>query len=81
MPIQDLFNNKKMEFVTGYAETKSVKSYVFMPKNIDECLNLLDKCKIRGLEICSRGGGLSYGDIITNKDIFIFKYTCPVYNR
>ena len=30
MLIQDLFKNKQMEFVKGYAETKSVKSYVFL---------------------------------------------------
>ena len=41
---QDLFKNKQMEFVKGYAETKSVKSYVFLPRNIDECINLLENC-------------------------------------
>ena len=75
MPYQDLFENKQIEFVKGYAETKSVQSYVFFPRNIEECVNIIESCKIKGLKICSRGSGLSYGDIITNKDNVIVDLT------
>ena len=71
----DLFKNKKKELVNGYAETKFVKSYVFFPKNVNECIEIIENCKKKNLKICSRGSGLSYGDIITNNENVLLDFT------
>jgi len=71
----DLFKNKKKELVNGYAETKFVKSYVFFPKNVNECIEIIENCKKKNLKICCRGSGLSYGDIITNNENVLLDFT------
>lgn len=56
----------KWEVVRGYAETRETKSLVAYPTAIEECLELIEVCKKKGLSICPRGNGYTYGDMILN---------------
>ena len=71
----DFFQKKNLQLVRGYAETKFVKSYVFYPKDFDECSRILKDSLKKGLQICCRGSGLSYADIITHSDNVILDLT------
>jgi decaprenylphospho-beta-D-ribofuranose 2-oxidase len=58
----------KWEKVTAHAETHSTRSLVASPRSIDECREVIEFATKRGLSICPRGQGYSYGDIILNDD-------------
>ena len=52
--------------LSGYAETKFVKSYLIYPENILEIKKIFESCISKKLTICFKGSGLSYVDMITN---------------
>ncbi len=60
--------NASWQSVQGYAETQSAKSLVVYPCTVEDCQKLLEQCEQQGLQICCRGGGYSYGDMILNSD-------------
>ena len=61
-----MFTEKK--YLSGYAETKFVESYLVYPDNLLEIKKIFKSCIKKKMTICFRGAGLSYADMITNKD-------------
>ena len=62
----------KFTSVTGYTETLKALSKVIYPRNIKDCMNLINEAKKNGLTICPRGKGYTYGDMIINSNQIIF---------
>lgn len=54
------------EKVTAHAETHSTRSLVASPRSVGECKEVIEFAIKRGLSICPRGAGYSYGDVILN---------------
>ena len=63
--IEELLN---WEELSAYAETHSSRSLVAYPSSIEDCLKIMDYSKKRGLSICNRAGGYTYGDMILNNN-------------
>jgi len=61
----------KWEKVTAHAETHSTASLVASPRSVDECRGVIEFAVKRGLNICPRGQGYSYGDMILNDNHII----------
>ena len=68
--LNGLLNKKK---VSGYANTFHVNSYLFEPNNENDIFQIVDIANNKNLNICCSGSGLSYADLITNKDNIIVK--------
>ena len=64
-------SNAKFTSVTGYTETLKALSKVIYPRNIKDCINLIQDAKSNGLTICPRGKGYTYGDMIINSNEII----------
>ena len=64
-------SNTKFTSVTGYTETLKALSKVIYPRNIKDCINLIQDAKSNGLTICPRGKGYTYGDMIINSNEII----------
>ncbi|MBT4434746.1 FAD-binding oxidoreductase [bacterium] len=63
----------------GYAETHSSKSLVVKPSSLKECKEIINYCNREDIQICCRGGGFSYGDMILNTNELILD-TCSMNN-
>lgn len=61
-----MLNNRK--FLSGYAETKFIESYIEYPRDLSEIKSILSLCLNRNLTACFKGAGLSYADLITNNN-------------
>ena len=68
MSFEKIFIKKK---ISGYAETNSIESFVAEPKNIVDCKKIINIAIQDNLNLCCKGSGLSYGDMITNQDNII----------
>jgi decaprenylphospho-beta-D-ribofuranose 2-oxidase len=66
IPPSDLPPWIKWEKVMAHAETHSTRSLVASPCSVDECREVIEFATERGLSICPRGAGFSYGDVILN---------------
>ena len=75
MKYKDFFTKYNLKNVSGYAETKSVKSYLIHPRDMEECYEIIETAKKEGLSICCKGGGLSYADMITNQDNIVLDFS------
>jgi len=70
-----LFDDACYQTTMGYAETQSAKSLVVYPKTVEDCQKTLKFCNKEGIQICCRGGGYSYGDMILNSEQVILDTT------
>jgi decaprenylphospho-beta-D-ribofuranose 2-oxidase len=71
MSIKDSFQDLKK--FSGYAETIKVNSFLVEPNHESELFEIIKIANERNLNICCSGTGLSYADLITNKDNIILK--------
>jgi len=56
----------KLEKVQAYAETRTTESFVARPQSLEQCRAVLEFAGEKGLTICNRGAGYTYGDMILN---------------
>ena len=52
--------------VSGYAGTRKSQALVAYPRSLDDCLELIEYSKNCNMNVCPRGGGFSWGDMILN---------------
>ncbi len=72
---KEYFNDKNLKQVSGYAETKYVPSYLVYPKSLEDLNNIINIAIENKISICCRGNGLSYADLVTNKDNILIDLT------
>lgn len=54
------------EMVNAYAETRNTQALVAYPTSLDDCLEIIEYSKNNSMNICPKGGGFSWGDMILN---------------
>lgn len=63
--------NNHLKKISGYSETRFVNCYEILIKDLKNIKDTLIFAKKKGLSICCKGGGNSYGDLITNENNII----------
>ncbi|MFC1558371.1 FAD-binding protein [candidate division KSB1 bacterium] len=61
----------KWEMLQGWAETHKTKSLVAYPTSVEECREVIKYAQKRGLTICPRGSGYTFGDMTLNSNNII----------